>query len=479
MSERATEQATESPGGRKDFRDVAAALREVVRGQVLLPRDEGYEEARRVYNYDIDRQPGLILCCLDVADVLAGVRAARDRDYSVGVRGAGHNVAGLGTTEGELLIDLSKMRGVRVDPERGRARVDGGAQIGDLDHATHAFGQAVPAGIISTTGVGGLTLGGGFGHLSRQYGLTSDNLCSADVVTADGEFVMCDSERHPDLLWALQGGGGNFGVVTSFEFEMHPAGTIYGGPMFWPLEQAREVFYRYREFIEHAPLEMGAFISFHIIPPVAPFPADYYGETMCGVVFCYNGPEPSARTYFERFRSGLPPAIDLTGPMPYVKLQRMFDGLLPRGLYHYWRNVYLRELSDEAIDVHLEYGPRVANIHTTMHMYPLNGAVHRVAPDETAFSYRDLRFAANIVGVAPTPEELRPIREWVREYWDAMHPHSAGTGYVNFLMGDEGRDIVRATYGENYERLVGVKDHYDPENMFRNNHNVPPSGWRA
>lgn len=462
-----------SPPGRK--RDVGIeALRASCRGPIFEPGDEGYEASRHVYNANIDRRPALVVQPEDAADVIEAVNYARDHGMAVAIRGGGHNVGGLGTCDGEMLVDLGRIRNVRVDRRTRKVRCGGGTLIGGLDHATHACGLAVPGGIISTTGVGGLTLGGGFGYLSRQHGLTCDNLCSADIVTADGELLTVDEDHHAELFWALKGAGGNFGVVTSFEFDAHPAGTIIGGPMFWPVEQAREVFERYRDLIRDAPLELGAFISFHIIPPVAPFPEAYHEQTMCGVVVCYNGPEAEAHEVLEPLRSDLPPSIDMLRPMPYPLLQSSFDTLLPRGLHHYWKSLYLRELSDEAIDVHLEHGPKVANIHTTMHMYPLNGAVHRVGPHETAFNFRDVEFAVNIVGVAYTAKQLEPIRGWAREYWNAMRPHSVGTGYVNFLMGDEDRQMIEATFGDNYDKLVTVKKQYDPENIFRINHNIRP-----
>jgi FAD/FMN-containing dehydrogenase len=454
---------------------IVNALRAGFRGRVFESPDDGYDQARRVYNANIDRYPGLIAQCRDVTDVIAAIDYARRNGKAAAIRGGGHSVSGMGTCDGDVLIDLSTMRGVRVDPTSRRVRVEAGCTIGKVDHATYAFGLAVPAGIISTTGVAGLTLGGGLGHLSRQHGLTCDNLVSADVVTSDGEMLVADARHHEDLLWAIKGGGGNFGVVTSFEFCAHPVSTIIGGPMFWPIEQARELFELYDDFIDRAPEQMGAFANFHLIPPVEPFPADFHGQTMCGVVACFNGPETEAREVLEPLVSKMPPSIDLVGPMPFPQLQRMFDDLEPPGLHHYWKTVYLRELSDAAIEAHLEFGPKLANIHTCMHMYPINGAVHRVGPHETAFNHRDVKYAINIVGVGRTADELTPIRQWVREYFAALEPNSTGAGYVNFMMGDEDDKALRATFGDNYDRLVEVKDDYDPHNLFRVNHNIRPS----
>jgi hypothetical protein len=454
---------------------IVQALRAGFRGKVFESPIPGYDEARTVYNANIDRNPGIIAQCHDVTDVIATVNYARRNRKAAAIRGGGHSVSGMGTCDGEVLIDLSMMSGVRVDPANRRVRVEGGCTIGKLDHATYGFGLAVPAGIVSTTGLGGLTLGGGLGHLSRQYGLTCDHLVSADVVTADGDVLVADAHHHSDLLWALKGGGGNFGVVTSFEFCASPVSTIIGGPLFWPIEQARELLERYDDFIEHAPQQMGAFFSFDLIPPVEPFPAEYHGQTMCGIVTCFNGPENEAREVLEPLVSAIPPSIDLISAMPYPQLQRLFDDLMPPGLHHYWKTLYLRELNDPALEAHLNFGPDLANIQTTMHMYPLNGAVHRVGPRETAFNHRDIKYAVNIVGAARTAEELVPIRQWVRDYFAALEPHSAGAGYVNFMMDDVDTNAVEAAFGDNYNRLVDVKDDYDPHNLFRINHNIRPS----
>ncbi|WP_222615278.1 FAD-binding oxidoreductase [Persicimonas caeni] len=462
-----------------EFTPRADALRHKFRGEVLEPGDPVFEQMRRVYNANIDRHPALIARCRDVADVIAAVDFARETGRAAAIRGGGHNVGGLGTVDDEVLIDLSNLRGIRVEPKKRRVRVEGGCTIGELDHATCAFGLAVPAGIISTTGVGGLTLGGGFGHLSRQYGLTCDSLCSADIVTADGKLRYVDKDHHPDLLWAIKGGGGNYGVVTSFEFAAHPAKSIIGGPMFWSLDHTEELFAAYDQFIRRAPTQVSAFISFHIVPPMPPFPKDHHLETMCAIVWCYNGSEAEAKEVMEPLTSRIPPTFSMVGPIAYTELQSMFDGLMPHGLHHYWKSVFLRDLPAEAIEVHKEFGPRVANIHTTMHMYPLNGAVHRVGPKETAFNYRDVQYAANIVGIAETAEGLEPIKQWVREYFEALEPYSVGTGYTNFLFGDEDDKMIRAAFGDNYDRLVAIKTEYDPDNLFRINHNIRPAKARA
>ncbi len=466
---------TESGPRAEEFPGVQMT-RAMVRGVVLEPRDPDYERARHVYNANIDRRPGVIVQCRDVADVIEGVKLARNSGRAAAVRGGGHNVAGLGTCDADVLIDLSPMHAVRVDPLKRRIRVEGGCTVGEMDHATHPYGLAVPAGFVSTTGIGGLTLGGGFGYLSREYGLTCDNLLSADVVTAEGKAIVADASHHTDLFWALRGGGGNFGVVTSFEFKAHPVNTVIGGPMFWPLEQTAEVFARYNRFLRNAPEQFSGFLGFQMIPPVDPFPAEHHLETMCALVLCHDGPEAEAHECLDKFLADMPPAIDMVAPIPYPTLQGMFDAIVPPGMHHYWKTVYLRDLSEGAIEALHEFGGRVANPHTTIHSYPIDGAVHRVGPNETAFNYRDVRYAVVIVGVSPDGEGFSAIRQWARDCYEALAPHAVGAGYVNFLMGDEDEAMMRATFGDNYDRLVEVKDDYDPNNLFRINHNIRPSG---
>jgi FAD/FMN-containing dehydrogenase len=446
-------------------------LTSVIRGQVVQPGDDGYEEGRQVYNAMIDRHPALIVRAADVADVVAVVRFARDERLDLSIRGGGHNVAGFGTNDGGVVLDLSLMRNVRIDPVRRTARVGGGATWGDVDHAGYAFGLATPSGIISTTGVGGLTLGGGFGHLTRQYGLSIDNLISADVVTADGELLIASADENPDLFWAIRGGGGNFGVVTSFEFRMHPVGDVYGGPVFYPVEESANVLRFYREFIATAPREISAFFGYHIAPPAPFVPEHLHGAVACTIVTCYTGPIEQAETALRPIRDAAPVALDLMGPIPYPALNSMFDALLPAGLQHYWKADFAEELSDEAIAVHAEYGPRVPNFLSLMHLYPLDGAVQDVPNDGTAFSHRDVRFIHNVVGIDTDAANMPAHRDWVRTYWSALRPHSSGGSYLNFLM-DEGQDRIRATYRGNYDRLLALKKQYDPENLFHMNQNI-------
>jgi FAD/FMN-containing dehydrogenase len=449
-------------------------LRSRVRGQLIQPSDEAYESARRVYNAMIDKRPNLIVMCTDVADVIAAVDFARDNGMLVAIRGGGHNGGGLGVCDGGLVIDLSRMKGVRVDPMAHTVRVGGGCTWGDVDHATHAFGMAVPTGIISTTGVGGLTLGGGIGHLTRKCGLTVDNLLSVDVVLADGRLVTASSDRNEDLYWAVRGGGGNYGVVTSFLFRLHPVKTVYAGPTFWPLEQADGVMKLYRQFIADAPDDISGFFAFLTVPPAPVFPQQLHGKKVCGIVWCCTGSAGEAEKLLKPVREFGTPVFDHVGTMPHPALQSFFDPIYPPGLQWYWRADFVKDLSDKAVGLHVEHGSRLPTMHSTMHLYPVNGAVHRIGKSETAFSYRDATWAEVIVGVDPDPGNKDKIVGWTKEYWDALHPYSAGGAYVNFMM-DEGQDRVQATYRDNYQRLAIVKRKYDPTNFFRVNQNIRPA----
>ena len=450
-------------------------LKNRLRGEIIQPGDDGYDDARKVYNAMIDRRPALIARCADVADVIAAVNFGRENDMLTAIRGGGHNGGGLGICDDGLVIDLSGIKYTRVNPEARTVRVGGGCTWGDVDHATHAFGLATPTGIISTTGVGGLTLGGGIGHLTRKCGLTIDNLLAADLVLADGSFVTASADQNEDLYWAIRGGGGNFGVVTSFLFRSHPISTVYAGPMLWDLKQATEVMQWYREFSPSAPDDVNGFFAFLTVPPGPPFPEHLHNRKMCGVVWCFTGPLDQAEEVFKPIRSFGPPALDLVGPMPYPMLQSMFDGLYPPGHQWYWRADFVNELSDEAIALHVKYGSEMPTMQSSMHMYPINGAAHRVGNDETAWAYRDANWAEVIVGVDPDPANNDRIISWTKDYWDALHPYSAGGAYVNFMM-DEGQERVQATYGDNYERLVAIKNKYDPTNLFRVNQNIRPKG---
>jgi FAD/FMN-containing dehydrogenase len=451
------------------------ALQGSMRGELIQPDHFEYEAARRVYNGMIDKHPVAIARCAGVADVISAVNFARENQMLIAVRGGGHSVPGKGTCDDGLVIDLSHMKSIRVDPTRQTARVEPGATWNDFDHAGHAFGLATPGGQISTTGVAGLTLGGGFGHLTRKYGLTCDNLLSADVVTADGRFLTASEEENSDLFWALRGGGGNFGVVTSFEFRMHPVNMVYGGPICYSIEQADVVLRFYREFIQYAPEDMNAFFLF-FTGPAAPFiPEALQGATMCALMTCHLGTSEQAERDIQKLREFVPPILDLAGPIPYPALNSMFDALYPAGLHHYWKADFVTELTDDAISAHVEHGPRLDTCDSlsTMHLYPLVGAQQKVGIHDTAFGYRDADFVHVIVAVGSGPDEMPHQIDWVRSYWDALHPQSAEGGYVNFLM-DEGDQRVSESYRDNYPRLREIKRKYDPDNLFRVNQNIKP-----
>ena len=447
-----------------------------LRGELIQPDDKGYDEARKLYNGMIDKRPGLIARCADVADVVTAVDFGRENNLLVAIRGGGHNGPGLGSCDDGLVIDLSRMRGIRVDPSNRTVQVGPGHSQGDMDHATHAFGLAVPAGIVSTTGVAGLTLGGGHGYLTRQYGLTVDNLIEADVVLADGRFVTANASQHPDLFWALKGGGGNFGVVTSFVYRAHPVKMIYGGPIFYDVKEARRIMQWYREFLPRAPEELFTFLGLKTVLSTAPFPKEIWGRKICALISCYNGPAEAAKEAMKPIRRDLPaPLFELVDVMPFPTLQSLFDPFLPPGLQWYWKGDYVKELPDAAIDAHLEYAAKSPSVLSLMHLYPIDGAVHRVGKTETAWSCRDATWSMVIAGIDPDPAKAERLRSWGREYWTAVHPYNMSGAYVNFMMDDEGDARVRETYGDNYARLVSVKNKYDPANLFRVNQNIKPS----
>jgi FAD/FMN-containing dehydrogenase len=448
-----------------------------LRGQLIVPSDPGYDQARAVYNGMIDKRPAAIARCRDGADVIACVRFGRRYGVEMAIRGGGHNAAGLGVWDDALVIDLSLLRSTTVNPADRTVRVDAGCTWGDVDHATGAFGMATPSGFLASTGVAGLTLGGGIGYLSRRFGLTVDNLLSADVVLADGTFVAVSERSHSDLFWALRGGGGNFGVVTSFTFRCHDIGEhgmIIGGPVLYDLADTEQVMRWYRELIPSLPEELSGWIALLTIPPAPPFPEELWGRKACGIVWCYTGSHDRADEVLEPVRSFGSPLLVGLQEMPFSVLQSAFDALYPAGLQWYWRADFFNEISDVAIDVHRKYGELLPTGHSTMHMYPIDGATSRVAADATAFAYRNGGWAGVIVGVDPDPANAGRISQWARDYWQELHPTSAGGGYVNFLM-DEGSDRVRASYLGNYERLARVKERYDPENVFHINQNIRPA----
>ena len=444
-----------------------------LRGDLIRAGDDAYDDARRLYNAMIDKRPALIARCQDVADVMAAIAFARDVGLPLAVRGGGHNGGGLGSVDDGVVIDLAAMNGVRVDPEARTVRVEGGATWGKVDHAAHAFGLAVPSGVISTTGVGGLTLGGGLGHLTRRHGLTIDSLLEVDVVLADGRLVTANEHEHHDLFWAVRGGGGNFGVVTSFLFRAHPVETVVAGPTLWSLDDAADVMRWYRDFIREAPRDLNGFFAFLTVPPAPPFPEPLHHRKVCGIVWCYSGPSERADEVFAPVAAFGTPLLHGVHPMPFPAIQSAFDGLYPPGYQWYWRADFFDELSDEAIAAHVEHGAQLPTMLSTMHLYPIDGATHDVADDATPWSYRDANWAQVIVGVDPDPANASLIEAWTKRYHDALHPHSAGGAYVNMMM-DEGQERVRASYRDNYPRLARIKATYDPQNLFRVNQNIEP-----
>jgi len=458
--------------------DTARAAREGLtdfEGQLVSPDDADYDDARRVYNAFIDRRPALVARARNAQDVARAVRVAQERDLLVAIRGGGHNGAGLGTCDGGVVVDLAGLDSVQVDPEAGTVRVGGGCTWGQVDSATGEYGLATPSGIISTTGVGGLTLGGGLGYLSRRYGLAIDNLLSADVVLASGEQVHASLEEHPDLFWALRGGGGNFGVVTSFEFRLNDVSKFVGGPTMWAVEQSDEVLKAYREFMPSAPRDLYGWFGYVTVPPAEPFPEALHGRNVCVVLWCYLGEEGAAGRAMAPLLDSLPaPLLHGPAPMPHASLQSAFDALYPKGEQWYWRADFVKQIPDEAVDIHHRYGSALPSPKSTMHLYPIDGAVHDVDPTETAFSFRDAHWGSVYAGVDPDPANLPAIRDWAVDYFEALHPYSAGGAYVNMMM-DEGQERVRASYGDNYDRLTQVKATYDPGNLFRVNQNIRPA----
>ena len=456
-----------------------ASFQQRLRGRLIQPSDSDYDSARALYNGMIDKRPRLIARCVDVADVITAVNFARDEGLLLAIRGGGHNGPGLGSCDGGLVIDLSLMKGVRVDPHHRKVHVDPGCTSGDVDHATHAFGLAVPFGIVSTTGVAGLTLGGGTGYLTRKHGLTIDNLVEADVVLADGSFVTANADSHPDLFWGLRGGGGNFGVVTRFVFQAHPVSTVYGGPIFWDAAHAVDVIRAYRDFIATAPEDLGIFVGLKTVPPMDPFPKEAQGKRACAIIGAYNGSAADGQRVLQPLLERLPqPLFNWMGDMPLPAMNALFDPFFPKGLQWYWKGDFVNALSDEAIATHIAHATNAPSALSLMHLYPIDGAVHRVAKDATAWEARDARWSMVIGAIDPDPAKAVALTTWGRNYWRAVHPFNPGGAYVNFMMDDEVQGRLQATYGSNYDRLTQVKAKYDPTNLFRVNQNIPPAGAR-
>ncbi len=448
-------------------------LREQVRGEVIVEGDSEYETARSVHNGMINKRPAVVVRAANAGDVVKTVNYARDVGQVLSIRGGGHSGPGFGTNDGGVVIDLSRMKSVRVDPTKLTARAEGGATWGDFNAATGAFGLATTGGVISTTGIAGLTLGGGIGYLTRGHGLSLDNLVSADVVTADGKLLVASETENADLFWAIRGGGGNFGVCTSLEYKLHPIETVYWGPMFYEVSEAETVLRFFRDYIKDAPEEMGAFPAFQIAPPLPFIPEDRHGDMFVAIVACWSGDPAEGGRQFKAFHDVADVKAEMVGPIPYPAINAAFDGLFPPGIRQYWKGNFVKELTDDAIAAHVRHGPQAPNASSTMHLYPINGACHRVDPNATAFGHRDANFSMVILSASEDPADDAADTKWVRDYADAVAPHSEVGGYVNFMDDDDGSRI-RANYGSNYDRLVQIKRAYDPGNLFRVNQNIAP-----
>ncbi len=450
------------------------ALESQVGNALIDPGNPDYDDARHVYNAMVDKRPEVIARCSTAADVQAVVAHAHSTGLPLAVRGGGHSGPGFGTVDGGIVADLSPMHTVDVDQPAGTVRVGGGATFGMVDAATHPHGLAVPSGIISTTGVGGLTLGGGHGYLTRRYGLTIDNLLAAEVVLADGRQVTASDDEHPDLFWALRGGSGNFGIVTSFTFRGRPVRDVIAGPTAWPISATEDVLGWYRDFLPAADDDLFGFFAVMTVPPVEPFPEAFHLHKVCAIVWCFLGDPDDADEAFTPVRER-EPAWTHIGQVPFPALQSTFDGLYPPGLQWYWRGDIFDRISDETVAVHARFADALPTMHSSMHLYPIDGATNRVGEDDTAWAHRDATFSQVIVGVDPDPAHAGLVKNWAVDYWEATHPGSVGGAYVNFMMDDEGQDRVRATFGPHYDRLAAVKATYDPTNLFHVNQNIRPA----
>ena len=456
-------------------KSVADTLAGQTKGEVIGPDNPGYDEARRVFNGMIDRRPAAVVRCTGTADVAAAVKVAREEGLDLSIRGGGHSAPGFGTNDGGIVADLSPLQDVSVNTGERTVRAGGGCTWKVFNEATGAHGLATTGGIIGSTGIAGLTLGGGIGYLARRYGLSCDNLLSAEVVLADGSVVHASEKEYDDLFWALRGGGGNFGVVTTFEYQLHPVAEIYGGPIVYPVDRAEDLIRFYREYIADAPEELGGFLGFHLAPPLPFLPEEWHFKNVCLAVLCWAGDPDKGERMVQPFLDAVPPVGAMIGSMPYPALNVAFDELLPKGLQHYWKASFARELSDGAARVHAEHGAKVPSIQSAVHLYPIDGAVQRVGADETAFAYRDVGFSPVIAGMWDSPADNDANIAWVRGYYAALLPHSVEGGYINFMdADDQGR--IKDNYGGNYPRLAKVKATYDPDNVFHVNQNIRPAG---
>jgi len=450
------------------------AFAQKLNGGVTRPDDSDYDEVRTLYNAMIDKRPALIVRCADRDDVVAAVNFGREEGLDIAIRCGGHNGPGLGSVDDGLVIDLSGLKTVSVDPDSATATIGGGCLVGDVDAATHEHGLAAPAGIISTTGASGLMLGGGIGHLSRKAGLSIDNILGAEVVLADGSVVNANESENDDLYWAIRGGGGNFGVVTQLKLRLHPVSTVVAGPMFWDLDNTADILKWYREFILNAPEDLNGFFAFASVPPAPMFPEELHLQKVAAVVWCWTGPEDGAADAFAEARSQPGLLLDGVQPMPLPTLNSAFDDLYPAGDQWYWRADFVESIPDEAIEKHAEFGAKMPTWKCTMHLYPIDGAAHRAGPTDTPWGYRNANWGSVFAGVDPDPANVEAISAWSKDYYEALHPFSAGGAYVNMMM-EEGQDRIEAAYGENYARLARTKAEYDPDNLFHVNQNIKPA----
>ena len=450
---------------------IIKAFEAQLKGKLIFPSDSAYDDTRKIYNGMIDKRPGVFAMCETVDDVIASVNFGRDNNLLVAIRGGGHNGAGLGLCNDGLVIDLSGLKHVDVDTSNNTVKVGGGNIWNEVDTALHPYGLAIPSGMISTTGVGGLTLGGGVGYLTRKYGLTIDNLLEADMVLADGSFVTVNAEENTDLFWAIRGGGGNYGVVTSFKFQAHPVKMVIGGPTLWPIERVEEIMAWYDTFLQNTTEDLNGFIATMVIPE-SPFPEHLHNKKFCGIVWCYVGDPGKFDALFKDVLD-LDPVFAHVGEMPFPALQTLFDGLLPPGLNWYWRADFFNDLTPEITAQHLKYGSKIPTVLSQMHLYPITGAASRVGLEDTPWAYRDSKYAGVFIGVDPEAKNIDKITEWCKAYQEALHPYSAGGAYSNFMM-DEGQERIKTSYKHNYDRLASIKATYDPENLFRVNQNIKP-----
>ena len=454
--------------------DRAEELRTGFRGELLCPGDGQYDEARKVWNGLIDKRPAMIARCAGVADVVSAINFARNNDLPVAVRCGGHNVSGKAVCDDGIVIDLSQMKGIRVDPKTRTVRAQGGATWGDFDRETQVFGLASPGGVVSTTGIAGLTLGGGIGWLNGMYGLACDNLVSADVVTADGNVVVASPSENEDLFWGLRGGGGNFGVVTSFEYRLHPVGPVLAGLVFHSAAKARQVLQFHRDFIREVPDELTVH-AFLLTAPAEPFvPEPVQGKPVVALGLCHAGPMEKAEQAVRPLLEFGPPDATLVAPMPYAALQSMFDTGASPGILNYWKSGFLNGVSDDVIDILVTLFQTVPSPLTQVLIEHVHGAASRVPREATSFAQRGLSYNFGIFSAWEDARDSERQIEWTRDFWTAVEPVTTGGVYVNYL-GDEGADRVRAAYGANYERLVALKNKYDPTNLFRLNQNIRPT----